>query len=78
MARGLVANGDGEIRYAIPTHPRSETTQFCQLRKDYFTQVVEILDLADFDRRTVLLIVALDGRGIGGTPVDWPCLPTAR
>jgi hypothetical protein len=34
--RVLVANGDVEIRYVIPTHPRSETTRFCQLRKDYF------------------------------------------
>ena len=32
--------------------------------------VVEILDLADFDRGAVLLIVALDGRFIGRTPVD--------
>jgi site-specific DNA recombinase len=29
--RVLVANGEVEIRYAIPTHPRSETTHFCQL-----------------------------------------------
>jgi site-specific DNA recombinase len=34
--RVLVANGDVEIRYAIPTAPRGETTHFCQLRKDYF------------------------------------------
>ena len=34
--RVLVANGDVEIRYAIPTHPRGEMTRFCQLRKDYF------------------------------------------
>jgi site-specific DNA recombinase len=33
--RVLVANGDVEIRYPIPTHPRGETTRFCQLRKDY-------------------------------------------
>jgi len=32
--------------------------------------VVEILDLTDFDRRAVLGIVALDGRFIGRTPVD--------
>jgi site-specific DNA recombinase len=39
----LVANGDVEIRYAIPTHPRSEITPFCHLRKDYFHDIVEIL-----------------------------------
>jgi site-specific DNA recombinase len=33
--RVLVANGEVEIRYALPTHPRSETTRFCHLRKDY-------------------------------------------
>jgi site-specific DNA recombinase len=38
--RVLVANGDVEIRYAIPTHPRGETTRFCQLRKDYFHDIV--------------------------------------
>jgi len=44
--RVLVANGDVEIRYAIPTHPRSETTRFCHLRKDYFHDIVQILHLA--------------------------------
>jgi site-specific DNA recombinase len=34
--RVLVANGDVEIRYAIPIAPRGETSRFCQLRKDYF------------------------------------------
>jgi site-specific DNA recombinase len=38
--RVLVANGDVEIRYAIPTHPRGEMTRFCQLRKDYFDERV--------------------------------------
>ena len=68
--RVLVANDDVEIRYAIPTHPRGETTRFCHLRKDYFDSIVEILDLADGDRGAVLLVVALDGRFIGRTPVD--------
>ena len=35
-----------------------------------FHNVVEILDLADFDRGVVCLIVALDGGFIGRTPVD--------
>src|SRR6266704_5249653 len=35
-----------------------------------FHNVVEILDLADFDRGVVCLIVALDGGCIGRTPVD--------
>src|SRR5262249_28580860 len=68
--RVLVANGDVEIRYAIPTHPRSETTRFCQLRKDYFHHVVEILHLADGNCRAMFLIVALDRGFIGRTPVD--------
>src|SRR4029077_1439570 len=68
--RVLVANGDVEIRYVIPTHPRGETTRFCQLRKDYFPNIVEILDVADGDRGVVGLIVALDGGFSGRTPVD--------
>jgi len=68
--RVLVANGDVEIRYAIPTHPRGEMTRFCQLRKDYFDNIVEILDLADGDRGAVLRVVALDGRFIGRTPIN--------
>ena len=34
------------------------------------TSIIEKLDLADFDCRTVLRIVTLDGRFISGTPVD--------
>jgi site-specific DNA recombinase len=68
--RVLVANGDVEIRYVIPTHPRGETTRFCQLRKDYFHDVIEIFDLADGDGRAVLLVVALDGRFLGVTAVN--------
>src|SRR5207253_1386215 len=59
--RVLVANGDVEIRYAIPTHPRGETTRFCPLRKDYFHDVVEVFHLTDDDVRAVFLIVVLDG-----------------
>ena len=40
MDRVLVANGDVEIRYAIPTYPRSETTCSCQLRKNCSTASV--------------------------------------
>jgi hypothetical protein len=40
--RVLVVNGEVEIRYFIPTHPRSATTRFCHLRKDYFHMVVQI------------------------------------
>jgi len=68
--RVLVAHGDVEIRYVIPTHPRGEMTRCCQWRKDYFHNVGEILDLADDDRSAVFLVVALDGRFIGRTPVD--------
>src|SRR5262249_991374 len=49
--RVLVANGDVEIRYAIPTAPRGTTSRFCQLRKDYFHNIVEIFDFTDADRR---------------------------
>ena len=38
--RVLVANGEVEIRYVVPTHPSSEKVQFCHLRKDYFDDVV--------------------------------------
>ena len=35
--RVIVANGDVEIRYVIPTSPSSEHIRFCHLRSDYFT-----------------------------------------
>jgi hypothetical protein len=47
IARVLVANGDVEIRYAIPTHPRSETTQFCQSRQNYFHLIVPMFALPE-------------------------------
>ena len=68
--RVLVANGDVEIRYAIPTDPRGETTRFCQLRKDYLHDIIEIFDLADFDRGVVLIVVTLNRRRIGRTAID--------
>jgi site-specific DNA recombinase len=34
--RVVVTNDEVEIRYVIPTHPRSEHIRFCHLRKDYF------------------------------------------
>jgi hypothetical protein len=60
--------GDVESRYAIPIHPRSEATRFCQLRKHYFHHIVEILDLADFDRRAVRLAVPSEGGGLASLP----------
>lgn len=68
--RVLVANSDGEIRYAIPTHPRSEPTRFCHVRKDYFRHIIEIADLPNGNGRPMLLIVAPDGRGIRLAPID--------
>ena len=50
-----------EIRYAVPTHPRGEMTRFCQLRKDYFDDIVEVLHLADDDCRAVRFVVPPDG-----------------
>ena len=44
--RVLVIRDEVEIRYAVPTHPRGESSQFCHLRKDYFNDIVEILALA--------------------------------
>jgi site-specific DNA recombinase len=43
--RVLVINDEVEIRYVLPTHPGSEGTRFCHLRKDYFDHVVEIFVL---------------------------------
>ena len=40
--RVLVANGEVEIRYVLPTHPRSEKIRFCHLRKDYFQMIIQI------------------------------------
>jgi site-specific DNA recombinase len=37
--RVLVTNGEVEIRYVFPTHPRSEKTRYCHLRKDYFLKL---------------------------------------
>jgi site-specific DNA recombinase len=35
--RVVVANGEVEIRYAIPTGPAGEHIRFCHLRSDYFS-----------------------------------------
>ena len=40
--RVLVAEGEVEIRYVVPTHPNSENVRFCHLRKDFFNNVVQI------------------------------------
>jgi len=42
--RVLVAEGEVEIRYVVPTHPNSEKVRFCHLRKDYFHDVVQVPD----------------------------------
>ena len=38
--RVLVANGEVEIRYVVPTDPKSEKVRFCHLRKDYFQYII--------------------------------------
>jgi len=38
--RVIVTDSEVEIRYVIPTHPRSEHVRFCHLRKDYFNSPV--------------------------------------
>jgi site-specific DNA recombinase len=68
--RVVVTGDEVEIRYVMPTHPRSEHVRFCQLRKDYFNNVVERLDLADDDRGAMLRVIALDRRFIGVAAVD--------
>jgi site-specific DNA recombinase len=40
--RVIVTNAEVEIRYVIPTHPRSEHVRFCQLRQDYFQVVIQV------------------------------------
>jgi site-specific DNA recombinase len=47
--RVLVADGEVEIRYVVPTHPGSENVRFCHLRKDYFHDVVQVLARPDPD-----------------------------
>ena len=42
----LAQKDEVEIRYAVPNHPRGESSRFCHLRKDYFEDVVEALSLA--------------------------------
>jgi site-specific DNA recombinase len=68
--RVLVANGEVEIRYVFPTHPRSENLRFCHLRKDYFDDVVEIFGVADDDRGLVRPVVALERRRVRATLID--------
>jgi site-specific DNA recombinase len=66
--RVLVANGDVEIRHAIPTHPRGEMTRFCQLGKGYFYYVVQIFALPERTGRWehALLLKSLESGGIRG------------
>ena len=68
--RVIVTDEDVEIRYVIPTHPRSEHVRFCQLRKDYFDDIIQIFGLANDDCRPVRFVIALDGRSIRLTAVD--------
>ena len=63
-------DGDVDSRYAIPTHPRSETTRFCHLRKDYFDDVVAIVHLAQDDRGPRPCVGAPDRRCLGLTAIQ--------
>jgi hypothetical protein len=71
MDRVLVANGDGEIRDAIPTHPRGEMTRFCQWRKDYFDDIIQILALSEPTGlwECALLLEGVEGRWVRGVLV---------
>jgi len=65
--RVLVANGEVEIRYALPTHPRSETTRFCHVRQDYFDDIIQILAWPEETglREQPFLLDGLESWGIG-------------
>jgi site-specific DNA recombinase len=41
--RGIVSNGQVEIRDVIPTGPKGETTPFCHVRLDYLTRPVFVV-----------------------------------
>lgn len=45
--RVVIANGEVEIRYAIPTGPAGESVRFCHLRSDYIgtPNLVDALNL---------------------------------
>jgi site-specific DNA recombinase len=43
--RVVVSEEEVEIRYVIPTSPRSEQVRFCHLRLDYFNRLLTILYL---------------------------------
>jgi site-specific DNA recombinase len=45
--RVIVTHDEVEIRYVIPMHPRSEHVRFCQWRKDYFDDIIQIFHLPD-------------------------------
>ncbi len=46
--RVIVANGDVEIRYVIPTSPSSEHVRFCHFRSDYF-RAPDLVGVDDLD-----------------------------
>ena len=50
--RVVVADGEVEIRYAIPTGPAGEHIRFCHLRSDYFCRphLIRLLDLKPFEQ----------------------------
>lgn len=54
--RVIVANGDVEIHYVIPTAPRSEHVRFCHLRSDYF----DAPDVVRVARRDISQQVRID------------------
>ena len=70
--RVLVAEGEIEIRYVVPTHPNSEKVRFCHLRKDYFDHIIQVLALAQANatRQRTLGFQRLDGCRIGGVLVN--------
>jgi hypothetical protein len=70
--RVLVANGDVEIRYAIPTHPRGEMTRLCQLRQDHFHHVIQIVAWSEPTGlwEGVVVLEGLEGQWVCGVLVD--------
>jgi site-specific DNA recombinase len=65
--RVVVTDTDVEIRYAIPTHPRSEHVRFCHLRTDYFgaPHLVAAVDGQPAQQVRVDLVLRVRLAGVG-------------
>src|SRR5262245_66672420 len=71
--RVVVAHGEVEIRYVLPTHPRSEKIRFCHLRKDYFDHIIQVAVGAMTHPFSQF---GLDASGVGTIAIS--CCPVGR